>query len=486
MTEQTRSHQILDAVRKQKIDAGLQPFKLLKYFAFSSMGVVLVFTLFLSWVISNHARDVMLDQSEEYSLLLAENLNQQVFRRFVLEAVVRYGGITLSNPEQFDHLDKIIRGIIQGLKIDSVTIYDSKENIISYSTIEELVGQRDKGDKSYVKALDGIPNSKFLYAGRLQSLIPGRPNVKCKLKTFIPFRQVKADGQSGEIIMGVIEITQDLSKEYGVIIKLQGRIIVVSGLIMSLLFIVLSVIVSRAGKKMEARALDRLRLEEKLNQSERLAHLGSMVATVSHEIKSPLGIVRSTAEILRKRLNKISPENNHLSDIIISETERLNHIVVEFLDFAKPQEAKFSQVDINEIVRKALTFIAPQAKQQQAEIVTDLCPNPRHINLDAGQFYRALLNILINGLQAIKPGGVIEVGTRLSEQGHGMEVFIRDNGDGMSEAKLDQIFKPFYTDKLKGTGLGLAITKNIVELHQGEITVTSELNEGTTFTIKLP
>lgn len=486
MVEKSKSHKILDSVRQQKLEAGLQPFKLVKYFAFSSMGVILVFTLFLSWIISNHARDVMLKQSEEYSLLLAENLNQQVFRRFVLEAVVRYGGIALSNPEQFAGLDRIIRGIIQGLKIDSVTIYDSRKNIISYSTVNELVGKEGVGKGSYYKALEGISNSKFLYSGRLQSLVPGRPQVQCRLKTFIPFRQVKADGLSGDNIMGVIEITQDLSKEYGAIIKLQGRIIVVSSVVMTVMFIVLSIIVSRAGKKMEQRALERLRLEEKLNQSERLAHLGSMVATVSHEIKSPLGIVRSTAEILQKRLNKIAPENAHLTEIVINETKRLNNIVVEFLDFAKPAEASFQLEDINTIVKKALRFIAPQIKEQDVELITDLCPDPRKVNLDAEKFYRALLNILLNGLQAIGDQGILQVGTSKDEKGKGMIVTVMDNGIGMSEDKVVQIFHPFYTDKHKGTGLGLAITKNIIDLHNGEISVKSKVNEGTTFTIHIP
>lgn len=486
MTEKSQSHKTFDSVRRQKLEAGLQPFKIVKYFAFSSMGVILVFTLFLSWIISNHARDVMLKQSEEYSLLLAENLNQQVFRRFVLETVVRYGGIALSNPSQFSSLDHIIRGIIQGLKIDSVTLYDSRKNIISYSTVDELVGKEGLGEESYYKALEGVSNSKFLYAGRLQSLIPGRPQVQCRLKTYIPFRQVKADGQSGENIMGVIEITQDLSKEYGAIIKLQGRIITVSSVVMSVMFIVLSIIVSRAGKIMEQRAVERLRLEEKLNQSERLANLGSMVATVSHEIKSPLGIVRSTAEILQKRLNKIAPENSHLTEIVISETKRLNNIVVEFLDFAKPAEASFRQQDINVIVKNALQFISPKIKEQQIELVTDLCPDPRMVNLDGEKFYRAFLNILLNGLQALDGDGILQVGTRRGPAGKGMEVYVRDNGVGMSEEKVAQIFHPFYTDKHKGTGLGLAITKSIIDLHDGEISVESKVDEGTTFTIYIP
>ncbi len=103
-----------DILPRKKMNDGLQPFTLVKYFSFSALGVFLIVTLFLSWVISNHARDVMLKQSEDYSLLLAENLNQQVFRRFVLPAVVRYGRIALSNPEQFQYLDRIVNGSCSG------------------------------------------------------------------------------------------------------------------------------------------------------------------------------------------------------------------------------------------------------------------------------------------------------------------------------------------------------------------------------------
>ena len=169
-----------DNSRQKKINAGLQPFTLVKYFSFSALGVFLIFTLFLSWVISNHARDVMLKQSEDYSLLLAENLNQQVFRRFVLPAVVRYGRIALSNPEQFDYLDRIVTGLVQGLAIDSVTIYDSSENIISYSTVAEQVGLSDKGGIEYEKAVNGIANSRIIYSGSVLSLLSDA-RVSCQL-----------------------------------------------------------------------------------------------------------------------------------------------------------------------------------------------------------------------------------------------------------------------------------------------------------------
>lgn len=484
MAEKSPSPENLDSIRKRELEAGLKPFKLVKYFTFSSLLVILVFTLFLSWIISNNAREVMMEQNEEYSLLLAENLNQQVFRRFVLPAVVRYGGIALSNPEQFELLDSIIRGVIQGLKIDSVTIYDSSVNIISYSTVPGLVGKKNLGGEEYKKALKGIPNSKLFYSGTVFSLLHIGSDVQCELKTFIPFRQVRQDGEGGDLIMGVIEIEKDLSRSYANIIRLQGRIIIVSSVVMAILFLVLRSIVFRAGEIMEKRTLERLRLEEKLSQSERLAHLGKMVATVSHEIKSPLGIVRSTAEILAKRIEKLAPGNEHLAKIIVEETIRLNAIVVEFLDFARPQKMDFKEDNLNQIVKKVLDFVSSELKRKRIELITDLAPDLKPCLLDRDLFYRALLNVFINGLQATEEGGSIQVATSMEKDK--VRFTIRDTGRGIEKEKLKMVFEPFFTDKSKGTGLGLAITKNIVESHGGTIKVESEIGKGTTFIIDIP
>ncbi len=480
-----KSYEVLDSIRQQKIDAGLQPFKLVQYFSFTSLGVILVFTLFLSWVISNHARKIMLEQSEEYSVAFAENLNQQVFRRFVVLTALRYGAIKLSNPDQFSSLDKIIREVIQGMNVESVTIYDSKINVISYSTIKERVGKKDVGGTEYRKALEGITNSRFLSSGSVLNLLPGTQPVKATLVTYIPFRQVGPGGESGKIIMGVIEIVKDLSSDYKAIIRLQGSIIFVSSMVMMVLFVVLSIIVMRASRKLEQRVVERLQLEEKLNQSERLAHLGSMVATVSHEIKSPLGIIRSTAEILAKRIKKVAPDNEHLARIVIEETSRLNTITMEFLDFARPQEVKLKFGDVNEVLNRALIFIKPKAAEQDVELDNQPDAPPVRAAYDAELLYRAVLNILVNALQAMNDGGRLRVAAR-SRRGGGAEIEIADSGKGMSENKVKHIFNPFFTDKSKGTGLGLSITKNIIDSHNGEIIVTSRKNYGTTFVVRLP
>lgn len=485
MTKGTRiAHDETDLPDGDILDAEQQPFILVKYFTFSSLAVILIFTLFLSWVISNNATKVMLKQSEEYSMVLAENLNQQVFRRFVLPTVVKYGNIALSNPEQFESLDRIVRGIIQGMKIESVTIYDSRINIISYSTIKEMVGSKDAGGVEYYRSLEGEANSQLSYSGSVFSLLPVTTPPKSELRTFIPFRQVREDGEGGDAIMGVIEITKDLSREYTSIIGLQSSIIGVSATVMGVLFLVLRSIVSRAGRIMDRRNLERLRLEEKLNQAERLAHLGTMVATVSHEIKSPLGIVRSTAEILEKRIKKVAPGSEHLARIIVDETSRLNDIVIEFLDFARPQTPKLVPGDANEIVEKVVSFSMPKIEELGLEVDIRLDRTIPLVPLDGDIFYRALLNILVNGMQAMDSGGTLEV--RSGTINGKVMISIRDSGAGMDREKVEQIFKPFFTDKHKGTGLGLAITRNIISSHHGEIYVESEPDVGTTFTILLP
>ena len=466
--------------------ASLKPFRLVKFFSYSGLAVFLLFTLVLSWIISNHAKKVLLERSEAYAFVVAENLSHQVFQQFVLPTVVRYGKIALRNPEQFARLDTVVRNATHGMRIQAVTIFDSKQNIISYSTEATRIGRTGEGGIEYRKALAGENNSVVRSTGSLWNLLPWARPISSQLSTFIPFRQYQANNQKGDVIMGVIEVVQDLSEDVVAITRLQGSIILTSMLIMSALFVVLGFIVARADRIIDARAEERRRLEQQLNQSQRLAALGKMVASVSHEIKNPLGIVRSTADILGKRLKSVAPGNEHLAEIIVEETGRLDGIVREFLDFARPQELKMVPTSVNEIVSKILTFMEPELERKKIVLQTSLTENMPRIALDQGLIHRACLNILVNGVQAMPEGGTLKVETRY-EKATGMALLvISDTGGGMSLEKQGQIFTPFFTDKNRGTGLGLAIVKNIVDSHQGTISVASTEGEGATFTIALP
>jgi len=466
--------------------ASLKPFRLVKFFSYSGLAVFLLFTLVLSWVISNHAKKVLLERSEAYAFVVAENLSHQVFQQFVIPTVVKYGKISLRKPEQFARLDAVVKNATHGMRIESVTIFDSSQNIISYSTEANRIGRTGEGGIEYRKALTGENNSTLRSAGSLLNLLPGARPISSQLSTFIPFRQYQVGGQNRGVILGVIEVEQDLSEDVVAITRLQGTIIITSMLIMSALFVVLGFIVARADRIIDARAEERRRLEQQLNQSQRLATLGKMVASVSHEIKNPLGIVRSTADILGRRLKSVAPGNEHLAEIIVEETGRLDGIVREFLDFARPQEPEMAPVSVNQLLEKLLAFMAPEFESQGIVPEPALSVSMPLLSLDQGLMHRALLNILVNSVQAMPEGGRLQVSTAYDAAARTATVVIADTGVGMSEEKLGHVFTPFYTDKNKGTGLGLAIVKNIVDSHHGTIAVRSREGEGAAFAITLP
>lgn len=465
--------------------ARLKPFRLVKFFSFTSLVVILVSTLVLSWIISNSTKKVLLYRSEAYTLVLAKNMSHQVFQQFVLPLALQNRQIALQDPRQFDQLDKIVQNAIHGMNIHSVTIYSKKENLVSYSTVPEIVGEKDLGRIEYEKALEGQKSSVLIMKGSLLNLLPGGDDIYCLLRTFVPLRKERPFSREPEV-MGVIEIAQDLSEDLAAIVWLQAMIVVTSIIIMSALFVSLRFIVARADRIIEARAAERRRLEIKLHQAERLASLGKMVASVSHEIKNPLGIIRSTAEILGRRLQKVAPGNDHLATILVEETTRLDSIVREFLDFARPKKPAMVELAINDILRRVTGFMSSEFASHQIDFDLQLAESLPHIQGDFDQLYQACMNILVNSVQAMPEGGTLTVASRLSKDGKNVILKIMDSGEGMSEEIYHQIFNPFFTSKNRGTGLGLAIVKNIIDGHHGTINVVSREGEGTIFTLLLP
>ncbi|MEA3546168.1 MAG: ATP-binding protein [Thermodesulfobacteriota bacterium] len=464
--------------------ATLKPFRLVKFFSFTSLVVILISTLTLAIMISSRAKNVLLYRSEAYALVFAENLSHQISLRFLLPMDKRYGRISLRNPEQFEVLDSVVRNTIHGMKIYSVTIYGVKNNVVSYSTIEERIGKKDEGPEEYHLALGGENSSRLIADGSIVNLVPGAEPISCRVKTYVPMRLGKPFTRDTSFVVGVLEIEQDMSDDFESILQFQWTIITTSLFIMTALFVALRFLVARADRIIEARAEERRRLEKKLDQAERLASLGKMVASVSHEIKNPLGIVRSTAEILRKRLNKVAPGNDHLAGIIVEETGRLDGIVREFLDFARPSQPETKPVDVNKIVKKVVSFLEPELDRQGVTLESSLADVPV-INADRDLLYRAFLNITMNSMQAMEVEGRLTVASYKGAKGK-IVVEISDTGCGMAEETRLQVFQPFYTTKSRGTGLGLAIVKNILDTHQAGIEVESEEGVGTTFKMEFP
>jgi len=178
---------------------------------------------------------------------------------------------------------------------------------------------------------------------------------------------------------------------------------------MFLIFLALLLIVRKAEHTLKKRAQEQKLLEDQLNQAERLAVLGEMVAGVSHEIKNPLGIIRSTAELLTEK-SACNESQKKLSSIIIEESGRLNDIVTDFLDFARPQEPNLQDCHLEEIIDRNLSFLQFELDKKNVRVNNgDLNNRPYKIEADPNLLYRAFLNIFINAIQSINDGGKITI-----------------------------------------------------------------------------
>jgi len=458
-------------------------FRLVKFFAYTSFVILIISSFTLSMVISQRATKVLMNTYENHALLIANNLNHQVFHYFTIPVRYRYGSISLREKEQSDLMDKIVRTTIHSFNIEQVNIYDTQKGITAYSTNRDLIGLTGRGGMGYRAALEGKHSSRLVSREPAISGFWFMDFAKeKKLKTFIPFKAEPPYSYIG--ILGVFELTQDLTKEYESILKFRYLIFGVSLAVMFLIFLALLLVVRKAEHILRKRAQEQKLLEDQLNQAERLAVLGEMVAGVSHEIKNPLGIIRSTAEFLTEK-SACDESQKKLSSIIIEESGRLNDVVTDFLDFARPQEPNFQDCHLEEIIDRNLSFLQSELDKKNVRVNNGYLNNrPYTIKSDPNLLYRAFLNIFINAIQSMKEGGNIT--TNIAEEKGDYRVEIRDTGTGISKENLKKIFNPFFTTKEKGSGLGLAIVKKIIEGHKGTVWIKSEEGTGTSVFVNLP
>ncbi|MGD8370671.1 MAG: ATP-binding protein [Syntrophobacterales bacterium] len=471
----------------------IKPFRLVKYFSLSSLVVILIPTLLLSIFISQRAKNELLSKSEQYALLVAINLNHQVFTQFVLPTALKYGRVRLSNPEQYQLLDKVVRNTIHGFKIDRVIVYDLNE-LVTYSTDSSLLGLSGLGGIDFNLARQGKSSSRLVSRGGFLGFELGTLAKQRQLKTYIPLRMKKPLSRDFGQILGVFEITQDISEDYAAITRFQNIIAISLVGVMSLLFFVLRFIVKRGERIIVKRAKERRRLEAQLHQAEKMAVLGEMVAGVSHEIRNPLGIIGSTAELLIQKTEE-GDSRKQLSKIIMEETNRLNSIVTDFLDFARPTTPHLSECRVDKVLERNLKFLEFELEKRGIKVELHVAENGRPVYADGDLLYRAFLNIFVNAMEALNEGGTIRVITRYKEPKEDtLEIIITDTGSGISKEMIGKIFDPFFTTRETGTGLGLPIVRNIIESHGGTILIESPPrqkpqeaeNKGTAIIISLP
>jgi signal transduction histidine kinase len=463
----------------------LQTFRLAKFFTLTSFVVILVFTVILTLILSHRAQRMALDKSQEYLKLLSANLNHQVFQQFLVPtAIEKQGRITIADPDQHERLDSVVKNTIHGFHVEELAVYD-QVGVLSYSNSGKTLGT-DCFDLPGVKqALFGEIHFERQGGSFLWDLIPYWGSGNQRLRGYFPFRLEGKFGSDPGPVVGVFEFTQDISKEMKEIGKFQGLILLISMLTMGLLFVVLRQIVKQAEIILERRQERQRALEAQLHQSERLAALGEMTAGVAHEVRNPLGIISSTAELLRERLNRYEPDNR-LAQIIVEETNRLNAKVSEFLDFARPREPNLQPCELDKVLERSIELMNPEIERLDISVNRDYRVNGKVQAADPGLLHQAFLNILINAIQAMPEGGALNVSVTSGPNGQGTEIQFQDSGDGIAPETLKKVFNPFYTTKEKGSGLGLPIVKSIIESHRGTIRISSQPGQGTLVTIQLP
>jgi signal transduction histidine kinase len=338
------------------------------------------------------------------------------------------------------------------------------------------------GGTFYKNALDGQSSSKLVQNGAFWEILLGIPK-EIKIITFAPLRAEKPLSPISGPVLGVVEIRQDLSIDYRKIFKFQVLEICTISIVMGILLLTMIYVVKRGEGIIEKRAFERIRLKDQLAQAKHLSSLGEMVAGVSHEIRNPLGIISSSAELLKK---KMAPQDNlnAIADIVVAEARRLNNIITDFLNYARPKKPNRSECRIDEVITKNINFLEHQIKENGYVIRTFFDDEIPIIMADGDMLYQAFLNLLINGMQAMPRGGAIDV---TIETGDGfLWVYIEDEGEGVSASVMEKIWDPFFTTKEKGTGLGLGIVRNIIEGHDGMIRIDNRREKGSRVSVKFP
>ena len=222
-------------------------------------------------------------------------------------------------------------------------------------------------------------------------------------------------------------------------------------------------------------------LERNMRQLDRLASVGALSASMAHEIKNAMVAVRTFADVLVNE-NK----NADLADIVRRELQRIDGIVGQMLRLAGPAKPNLAPVRLHGLLEHAMRLVEHTTGAKNLRLRQDFNARTDVVPGDEYQLHQAFLNLFFNAVEAMESGGELRVKTEFLEKSHAVLISVADNGSGVAAENLPRLFDAFFTTKQQGTGLGLPITKRIIEEHQGNITVESEPDKGTTFHVRLP
>lgn len=227
------------------------------------------------------------------------------------------------------------------------------------------------------------------------------------------------------------------------------------------------------------------RLKDAVRRQEKLAALGGLAAGVAHEIRNPLSSIKGMATFFQEQFTDGS-EAREAAGVMIREVDRLNRVISELLDFARPTDLNRRLAELPPLINRSIQLIQQDAASQnitiEVSVADDICP----VSIDPDRLTQCLLNLYLNALQAMSAGGTLTVGCHRDDNRRTVRITVGDTGEGIATEHLDAIFNPYFTTKNKGTGLGLAIVHKIIEAHQAHLNVESTPGKGTRMIIEIP
>ena len=226
------------------------------------------------------------------------------------------------------------------------------------------------------------------------------------------------------------------------------------------------------------------RIENEIELSRRLAAIGRLTSGVAHEVKNPINAIVVHLELLREKMRAVDPDTRRHMDIIGREIHRLDRVVQTLVDFNRPVELRLSDFDLRRLTEDVALLASPEAARQGVEVKVKFDREELPVRADADLIKQALLNVVLNGVQAMKKGGILEVVARRDDAAATIEV--RDQGSGIPPEIRDKIFNLYFTTKKAGSGIGLAMSYRVLQLHNGALDFVTEMGRGTTFRLVLP
>ena len=226
------------------------------------------------------------------------------------------------------------------------------------------------------------------------------------------------------------------------------------------------------------------RIEDEIELSRRLAAIGRLTSGVAHEVKNPINAIVVHLEVLRQKMKEIDPDTKRHVDVIGSEIQRLDRVVQTLVDFTRPVELRLSDMDLRKVVEDVVLLASPAAERHKVVMEREASQEALPVRIDADLVKQAILNIVLNGVQAMPDGGTLRLAGK--REGDFATIMVRDQGAGIPENIRDKIFNLYFTTKSGGSGIGLAMAYRVVQLHHGSLEFTSIIDHGTTFYLRFP